>query len=202
MLSAYQLLVQANALDKSEWNYLILNRAINSGSIFLSVAFLEAAINEWYVDAARGLTSVHPASAKLANQLSSLGLFDRTSSLEKYQAALVICGHEPFKTGENPFQAAQAVIQLRNALIHFNPTWSPPGQSKPDRLDSILHAQVGENLGDPGEIFLEKYTTLRCARWAFRSCGNLVRAFGAQVGPMIAIEMKFLDKLLDDVPKE
>ena len=45
------------------------------------------------------------------------------SLLSKFQVALVCAGHERIHQGAEPFQSADVLIDLRDALVHFKPQW-------------------------------------------------------------------------------
>ena len=49
---------------------------------------------------------------------------DRLPILEKYQMAIFLAGKEPLPEGREPYQPADLLIALRNALVHFRPEWS------------------------------------------------------------------------------
>lgn len=101
-----------------------VHRAYVTGAVTFSVAFLETSINEFYLQAAdRDQTSLKGLTldqlALLAELWSSI---ERKSSvLDKFKIALVACGAVPFQTGQDPFQSVDALIGIRNALIHYRP---------------------------------------------------------------------------------
>ena len=105
------------------------HRSCVIGSIFASVAFLEAAINELYVAASDKMID-HPGLAdefrtRLAT-IWSIEHFRRGARvLEKYQCALGLAGAKQFDKGARPYQDAKLLVDLRNALVHFVPETVP-----------------------------------------------------------------------------
>ena len=105
------------------------HRSCVIGSIFASVAFLEAAINELYIAANdRILTDLGLADefrTRLAT-IWSIEHFRRGARvLEKYQCALRLAEKELFDKSAQPYQDAKLLVELRNALVHFVPETAP-----------------------------------------------------------------------------
>lgn len=107
------------------------HRAYATSAIMMSVAFLEALVNEVYIDALDRADG--NANERIAPLDEDAGLlmaeFWRTTEgarrhvpvLDKYQTALRLAKIEPFSRGEVLFQDAERLVALRNALVHFKP---------------------------------------------------------------------------------
>lgn len=106
------------------------HRSYVIGSVLSAVAFLEAAINEVFCNAADGHNALKPLTQSahdLMRELWGMGI-PRTASypiLKKYQVALVLAGKPQLEDGRQPYQDAHLLIQLRNALVHYEPEWLP-----------------------------------------------------------------------------
>jgi len=110
------------------------NQAYATAAIMLNVAALEAAINEFYLNAVDGPTGVlhklTPAALGLL-RTNWPGLEKKKAgTLEKYQSALCDCGKPQLSKAAAPYHDAHLLVRLRNALVHFKPEWdSSQGQS-------------------------------------------------------------------------
>lgn len=94
-------------------------------AIMLSTAFLEATINELFSDSAdkhSEIREVLPA-ADLMGRLwkRNIPRTARYSIIEKYELALEVSGKQPLNPSANPYQDTKLLIELRNALIHYEP---------------------------------------------------------------------------------
>ncbi len=101
------------------------HRAYVTGVVFSAVAALESSINELYLEAKdknktalAGLTD-----ADFSVLESDWESIESQPTLEKYQEALGTLGRTQFDRGNNPFQDADSLIYLRNALVHYKPEW-------------------------------------------------------------------------------
>ena len=99
-------------------------RAICASAIFTSGAFLEALINEIYAEIVDG--GPHIDVGRTSEMVRALWRRDiprtaRFATLEKYQILLDILGKPAFEAGASHYQDADAVVRLRNALIHYEP---------------------------------------------------------------------------------
>ena len=98
-------------------------RAYVTNAVLSAVAFLEASINEVYDDVA----DEHPGYVDLLPPETKrllAGLWDRVERwpiLDKYRAALLCSGIDTFDKGQQPYQDAKLLIDLRNQLIHARP---------------------------------------------------------------------------------
>ena len=116
------------------------------GAVLLSVAALEAGINEIYLAA---VDNAHKNYQQLSNdQVRMLSCLweeiEQFSILKKYQVALVACGKETFNKGADPFQSVSDLITVRNRLVHFKPEWDNiPGEHK--KIEKRLKKKFEEN---------------------------------------------------------
>lgn len=94
-------------------------------TLLSSVAFMEASINELYYVASDEVLEIGRMPVEYRNRLSAMWRVEKFSKsariLEKYQIALKLLGKEEFKKGYDPYQSAQLLIDLRNALVHYVP---------------------------------------------------------------------------------
>lgn len=178
------------------------------GAVLSSVAFLEAAVNELYADTAddthldevmrdigEGYAMDMPKD--LRGLLAGLWNTDRfrigARTLERYQIALKAAGAKGFEKGSAPYQDVALLIQLRNALIHFEPASHHEGGEEPTGLEAKLSGKFPLNplaahpinpLGnDPLLPFLpDKCLGHGCALWALTSSVAFTEEFFSRVG--------------------
>jgi len=150
------------------------------GSVILSAAFLEATINELFCDAAdSNLTRLNQVDKAAVNMMSKMWFrqIPRTAHYkiaEKYQIALDLTGKEAFDEGRCPFQDVKCLVDLRNALIHYESECSERGSNgcKPGKLErkfeGCLQGKFDLNpLMGPGNAFYpDKCLSSGCASWA------------------------------------
>jgi hypothetical protein len=150
------------------------------GSVVCSVSFLECSINGLYDYAQR------PArTTKLLRALASVwsDAVDRQPILAKYQIALALAKREPFDTGTEPYQSAQALIELRNAIAHPKELTESERQQK--NLEKKLHGKYTFNSRRPlyKGFFPDRCLSADCAFWAVQSTARLVLEFKRKMPP-------------------
>jgi len=155
------------------------------GAGVLAVMGLEACINEIYLDAVDGSTQKLPGLDKREKALLAewWPQVEMQPILLKYQHALLLLGKPPLSKGANPYQDADSLIRLRNALTHYKPEWD-------DSLD--VHADLESRL--TGKFDLNPLSTtsnlwfphqclgVGCAKWAVSTAEEFVRAFCEHLG--------------------
>lgn len=147
---------KAKAIElSSPRGYYIEHRAYVVGSIIQAAAYLEAAINEVFVDCRDGhiaYVSPLPTAARHAMKDTWLRWHSprrrSVETLEKYQAALDACSLERFSKGDQPYQDAALALELRNALVHFTPRSS--SACDPHSLGDSLKSKF-----EPNQLTLE-----------------------------------------------
>ncbi|MBF6164915.1 hypothetical protein IU486_09030 [Streptomyces gardneri] len=115
--------------------------AVTTNAVLLSVAFMEATVNEILQDIAESepgklnarCAGISEDAAALLRELwTHPARLERAGTLEKYQVALVAARKPRLAMGDKPYQWASKLISLRNALVHFKPEW---------QMDDNEHAQ-------------------------------------------------------------
>lgn len=193
---------------KFTWGTFKPHEAYAMGAVLSSVAFLEAAVNELYADAA---DDSHPSEIvrsigegyamempkDVRGLLAGLWGTERfrmgARTLEKYEIALRIAGAAGFDRGTQPYQDVALLIKLRNALIHFEPQSHHEGEDEPTRFEEKLSGKFSLNplaappinpLGkDPLQPFLpHKCLGYGCAMWALQSSVAFTEEFFSRMG--------------------
>ena len=165
-------------------------------AIIGAAAFLEACINEFLGDAAEMPQilgdSLSAAEQKLLAAMWAHGVprTARFSILEKGQIALALLGRSTFDLGQAPAQDAKAVIDLRNALVHFEPENQPLGELLPEyqnegtRFEKLLRGKFSLNphVETWAAFFPARCLSSGCTSWAVSSVVALADEFCRRVG--------------------
>lgn len=164
-------------------------------SIFSSVAFLEASINELFTDAEDGqvehLKGLGPSVVRIMSSLWKYGVprTARYSILEKFQIALILAGKHQFEEGLAPYQDANLAIKLRNAFIHYEPEtitiYSDNDRSAtPHKFYKILNGKFALNplAGEGNAFYPDKCLGHGCAKWALSSSLEYADEFYLRIG--------------------
>ena len=158
--------------------------------VLLSVACLEAYINELYADGAPKFDEV---AVNLRQEI--WGLIEEKSILEKYQMALVMKDKPKFIQGEEPYQSVDILIKVRNILVHFKPEWHHK-QKQHAKIGRMLQGKFSLSPFVEGDapIFPTKSMTFGMAKWAVESSINFISQFSVKADLPNRLE-RFMDKL-------
>lgn len=168
------------------------HRSHITGAVLSAAAFLEAAINELWADAAnttRPPCNTWPEGTRepIALVWSTFGA--RLATLDKYQLLLSLLGQSVFDKGAQPYQDASLLLTLRNALVHFTPEWIVTGDpTSPDsmhRLERSLRSKFPPNAlyKDTGNPFWpDKCLGYGCAKWSVQSAAQLQGELFERIG--------------------
>lgn len=153
-------------------------RSYGSGCIMSAAASLEALINEFFI------TPEGPLRKNLPDfeaQFWARGGIERKPPLEKYQIALEMLGHARFNEHELPFRDAWALMELRNALVHYKPSWDPNRQRKVDMADILLGKYDLSPFFDAKSDFVTMQSmSASCMRWVVKTALSFMKVFHAQ----------------------
>lgn len=160
------------------------HRTAVTGSILFSVAFLEAQINELYTDCADhyppNLLEDDPPGVRAAKTLKLLweAGTERATPTQKYQQALWAAGSPMLDTGAEPFQSAEILIALRNALMHYKPEHL--SLHRPHRFERKLRGKFVPRrhyTAADGPYYPDGCLGYGCAKWAVQSALSFSEEF-------------------------
>jgi len=153
-------------------------------AVVLSVTALEAWINEFYWDCGnaspdhvKGISDAHRTRLGKLWSCDNLGL-EKRSILEKYFVGLELGLEKPTQQlrGGVEYADAKALIELRNAFVHFKPEAvefdARTVREKQDlpRLERVLERKFDENPQASGmPFFPHRCVSAGCATWSVRS---------------------------------
>lgn len=155
-----------------------------SSTVMLSVASIEANINEHIEDA----DILFPELSAGARR-TFCDLVSQLPILEKYECVLAIKELPSFDRGASPYQDVDLLIAIRNELVHFHPEWH-------DRQNR--HAKLGKRIlyrfelspfiaDESAVIFPLRYIGHGCTKWAVDSA----LAFMEQFATLVRLPSRF-----------
>jgi hypothetical protein len=153
------------------------------GAIYQTVSFLEALINELFLDAVEyEKTHPQPLSADTPDPVHQLAaatrvrmsqtwpLIERASFIDKFVVALSLADKQLFDKGHAPYQAIPVLRDLRNNLVHFKPETTTGDPQKYRKWEKRLKCQrfaLNPWYQETTEPFFPyKCLSYGCAEWA------------------------------------
>lgn len=169
-------------------------KAYASSALFLSVAFLEALINELYADAqlSDGGARLGILSTNDLSRIAAVGTdeyLQKAKLLDKFKRLLVALGKTPISTGQSPGQDVKFLAQLRNGLLHYKGPWldmatdnmSRPGSLRGSDLYRFISGKFPPracSTPHSGDYWLGA----GCAAWSLRSALDFADLFFQELG--------------------
>lgn len=158
--------------------------ALSTSAVIAAVCAMEATANEFLLDLDVGTKSaVGMAMGARDLILENWDTVDRQDVLRKFDWILSMSRAERMDRGGGDYQSAQALISLRNSLVHFRPSWSnePKHHAK---LEAQLKGKFALNpLSLRNQTFLPfRCLGSPCARWAVRTARDFVCSFYRHLG--------------------
>ena len=149
----------------------------------LTVASIESHANEMYFEGEIVAPGLNPAAAaELAE------VIDAESIVRKYSVALAFRSGKRLNPGNLPVQNADALIKLRNAIVHFRPEWHGE-QDKHDKLSKILQYKFKPSAFFPNEsVFPRAWASHTFCVWSLQTAVQFLEHFYAEVGVQSPIE--------------
>ncbi len=101
--------------------------------------------------------------------------------LEKYQVALEMLGLPKLDEHTYPYRDAWALIELRNALVHYKPTWDPDRQRKVELVEVLADKYALSPFPDSGSDFVTmRNLSASSMQWVISTVVSFLRAFHAR----------------------
>jgi len=172
--------VQQGQLGGGAAGDLVRHRSYVSGAILSAAAFLEASINELYLEL-HGLRS-NERTRLPRRVLADLGRFwsdiERAPVLHRYQVVLMVADAERFDERRAPFHDADSLMKLRDALVHFRPE-RPESRRRLRTLEQRLRNRFDLNPLAPrdSEWFPDLCLSAECAEWAVKAADDFTEDF-------------------------
>lgn len=165
-----------------------------SATVMLTIASLESNINEYLSEPDTALPSLPGKSSH-----SVLALTENKPILDKYQHILSFRGKEEYPTGHSPYQDVDALVKLRNALVHFKPEWHDE-QELHRKIESRLKGrfEVNPAIGGNGVFFPQQCMSYGCTKWAVNTAIEFMRDFSSRADLPFRFE-KFIERINPEV---
>jgi hypothetical protein len=152
------------------------------GAIISSVLFLEATINEFFIDAvelpdlSEIVKDIDPQIKKLLAVLWQYGSVDYLKPLEKYERVFAVMEKPEFEKGNSYYQNVSHLIKLRNALVHYKPEWI--GDS-PHKFENYFKGKFALNpmIGSANPYYPDRCFGYGFAKWSIDACVKFVDEF-------------------------
>jgi hypothetical protein len=158
---------------------LLRHGASAGAAVILSVAAVEAFVNELQVAAHDGFSSATPAIKEQSRVIPSLwDTVERLPLERKLSWILQMVNVPPLPKDRDPAQSLALLLRLRNALVHYTTEWTGDS-SRSAKLAHYLKGRFAENrLCMPGQQFFP----YRClgygsGQWAVTTVSSYVRIY-------------------------
>jgi hypothetical protein len=153
-------------------------RSYGSACIMSAAASLEALINEFFI------TPEGPLRRKLPNfevEFWGRGGIEWKPPIEKYQLALEMLRQPKFDEHQSPCRDAWALVELRNALVHYKPTWDPDRQRKVQLMEVLANKYELSPFSDSGSDFVTmRSMSAGCMCWVVNTVVGFMKEFHAR----------------------
>ena len=165
-----------------------------SAAVMLATASLESNINEYLCEPEQVFPNLLEHSPHTLVQL-----LEHKSILEKYQSVLSFRGVAEYAAGEAPYQDVDALIKLRNALVHFKPEWHDE-QELHRKIEGRLKGrfEINPAIGENGVFFPQQCMSYGCTKWAVNVALEFMRNFSERSGLPYRFE-KFAARIKPEV---
>ncbi|MCP5141207.1 MAG: hypothetical protein H6980_02500 [Gammaproteobacteria bacterium] len=169
-------------LNRTEHESLVVS------SVLLSVAFLEALINEIFADAGdRVVGELESDETEQLKRFWDLGVpkTAKYSVVEKFKLCLAVLRKPELDLGRKHQQDIKHLINLRNALMHFEPVSQAINDDACKKKDTLseLKGLFAEHPKPRGKKFFpSKCLSAGCALWAVKVAGDFADEFCQKLG--------------------
>ena len=139
---------------------------------------MEANLNELLADPPRfGSTLTERAFEEIWRDA------ERHPLLDKYQFVLILLEQNEIPRGDALFQNADALVKMRNALVHFRPEWDDE-QGKHRTVSERLRGRFQLNQFFTGNVplFPQRCMSNKCLEWSIKTSRDFMREFSTRSG--------------------
>ena len=175
-----------HSYKESEFKNIYLDhRSSVLGALILTVSFLESNINEFYADISDNMfhsyEGLDPKKAILIKKQWEKGnpRTARSPILKKYEVALGMLSDSTFEKDKAPFQNVNALIKLRNSLVHYESEWVFSNKRRLHMQEKSLKGKFPLNpiAGEGNRFFPDKCLGYGCAAWSLKNSLDFVFSF-------------------------
>ncbi|MCB2006233.1 MAG: hypothetical protein KDH93_14545 [Rhodoferax sp.] len=151
-------------------------RSYASASIMSAAAALEALINEMFITPEGRLRPLlHNFDIDFWDDRQGI---ERLPPLKKYQRALSMLGKPQLNTSSAAYRSASGLVELRNALVHFKPSWDPDRRRKVEMVETLSGMyQLSPFVGEGSDFVTMRSMSSGCSAWAVSTVVAFLREF-------------------------
>jgi hypothetical protein len=157
----------------------VRHRSYVTGAIFSAVGFLDASINELYLEFHTRSSEQAPLPRRVLAVLERFwSHVEHAPLLHRYQVVLTVADAERFDERRAPFLDADSLVRLRDALVHCGPE-RPESRRRARTIEQRLHDLVSPNPLAEADApwFPDVCLSAGCADWAVRTADGFSAAF-------------------------
>ncbi|NCE87665.1 hypothetical protein DK870_25165 [Pseudomonas sp. Q1] len=168
------------------------HKACVVASIMLSVAFLEATINELWADCGEYFDTARIECLQNSEMMAILwkqSPLKRSTMLEKYELALELNAKPKIARNASLYQDVKLLVALRNALVHYEPETisnfsDNDVKGEQHKFEKMLRGKFEHNrlTGSGNPFYPDKVLGTGCARWAISSAVLFTDDFFEKLG--------------------
>ena len=150
-----------------KWRY----RAYVTAAVLSAAAFLEASINELYLELQK---VTHSEDSHLRHELALLvnawPQIVASPVLQKYQIALTVTDADQYNEDVSPFADAESLVRLRAALLSYGPEWDD-ARGKHHVLEERLKDAFPPSplVSASRPWYPDRCLSAGCAKWAVKT---------------------------------
>jgi hypothetical protein len=150
-----------------------------SATVMLCVAALESNINEYLSEPNQIFAELPEHARRHVAELCA-----ELSILEKYQRVLSLKGCAQFDRGARPYQDIDALIAVRNELVHFHPEWHDEQERHRKLGDKLRYKfEMSPFIAEgTGVDFPQRFVSHGCTRWAVEYTLQFMEEFDQKAG--------------------
>ncbi|MEO8194281.1 MAG: hypothetical protein ABI681_10560 [Gemmatimonadales bacterium] len=176
IISAHHFAESAEAIEDSDsddipqeekWRY----RAYVTASVLSAAAFLQASINELYLELQKLSESGQPQLRReLAELVRVWPQIVRAPVLQKYQHALSVADADQYNETRMPYVDADSLVRLRDALLSYQAEWDD-SRGKHQTLEKRLAKKFPPSplVSSQRPWFPDRCLGAGCAKWAVQT---------------------------------
>lgn len=152
-------------------------RTYASASIMSAAASLEALINELFI-APNGFLRILFNDFEV-EYWGAKGV-EMLPPLQKYQRALQMLGKPQLDPRSPAYRDALGLVELRNALVHFKPTWDADRQRKVEMVELLSGAyELSPFVNEGADFVTMRSMSSSCSAWAVSAVIAFLREFNS-----------------------
>jgi hypothetical protein len=163
------------------------DRSFVLGAITSSVSFLEALVNEVFMLAIDGRAQYGDLPALSRRAMADLrdDVASKLSILSKYDLVLALSNCRSIDHGGQAYDDAHAVIQLRNAVVHYQIGFRNHPNPEPLKIEKRLKGKFPPSpyyRNQKGPLFPHRCLGAGCAVWAVKAARTYADEFHNALG--------------------